>query len=236
MTRSRGGLTALVIGSLVAAVVACGGGGSGGIIVGPAPTPTGSAGPTPGPCGTPVANAVFVAMASYITATTDPTYGIINGYALVAIDGTYSNVAQPIQIRPGDTLQFVNVEPAPDPSQAPIQHSAISLQGAVFPTPVPTPSPSASPGPTPTPIFPSSAQSATGSTISSSLWSTGRVPASETDTLCYSPTFTTATQGTYAFGDYDYYAITNMRDVIVVSSSATRARLRNAAAVVRRRP
>ena len=86
------------------------------------------------------------------------------------------------------------------------------------------------------PIFPPAAQSAIGSTISGSLWSTGRVPASETDTLCYSPTFTTATQGTYAFGDYDYYATTNMRDVIVVSSSATRSRLRNAAAVVRRRP
>ena len=48
--------------------------------------------PTPAPCGTPIANGVFVAMASYITATTDPTYGLINGYALVATDGTYSNV------------------------------------------------------------------------------------------------------------------------------------------------
>jgi hypothetical protein len=241
VTVSRGGLIALALTSLVAAVAACGGGQSD-IIVAPSPTPTGSAVPTPGPCGTPIANGVFVAMASYITATTDPTYGIINGYALVATDGTYSNVAQPIEIRPGDVLQFVNVEPAPNPSQAPIQHSAVSLQGSVFPTPAPSssatavPSSSASPTSTPTPTFTASAQSAIGSAISSLLWSTGRVPASSTDTLCYSQSFTTPTQGTFAFGDYDYYTTTNMRDVIIVSSSATRSRRRTPAYLIRHAP
>jgi hypothetical protein len=72
--------------------------------------------------------------------------------------------------------------------------------------------------------------------ISSSLWSTGRVPASSTDTLCYSQSFSTPTQGTFAFGDYDYYATTNMRDVIIVSSSATRSHVRRPAGIVRRPP
>ncbi len=58
------------------------------------------------------------------------------------------------------------------------------------------------------------------------LWSTGRVTASSTDTLCYSQSFSTPTQGTYAFGDYDYYTTTNMRDVIIVSSTATQSRHR----------
>lgn len=241
MIGPRGGLFGLALASLIAAAAGCGGGQSG-IIVGPGPTPTGGATPTPAPCGTPIANGVFVAMASYITATTDPTYGLINGYALVATDGTYSNVAQPIRVRPGDVLQFVNVEPAPAPSQAPIQHSAVSLQGATFPTasPIPSPSPTASASaaasPTPTPIFPSAAQAPLGSTISSLLWSTGRVPASATDTLCYSQSFATPVQGTYAFGDYDYYFSTNMRDVIIVTTTATQSHKRTPAGVRRAIP
>jgi hypothetical protein len=241
----RGRLFGLALAALIAAAAGCGGGQSG-IIVGPAPTPTGGATPTPAPCGTPIANGVFVAMASYITATTDPIYGLINGYALVATDGTYSNVAQPIRVRPGDVLQFVNVEPAPTASQAPIQHSAVSLQGATFPaatpspSPTPTPlssaSPGTTPGPTPAPIFTSSAQSPIGSSISTALWSTGRVPASASDTLCYSQSFTTPVQGTYAFGDYDYYVSTNMRDVIIVTSSATQSHGRTPAGLIRAFP
>lgn len=238
MIGPRGGLFGLALASLIAAAAGCGGGQSG-IIVGPGPTPTGGASPTPAPCGTPIANGVFVAMASYITATTDPTYGLINGYALVATDGTYSNVAQPIRVRPGDVLQFVNVEPAPAASQPPIQHSAVSLQGASFPAATPSPVSSASPGATPspavtpTPIFTSGAQSPIGSSISTALWSTGRVPASATDTLCYSQSFTTPVQGTYAFGDYDYYLATNMRDVIIVTSTATQSQKRTGAGLIR---
>jgi hypothetical protein len=173
-------------------------------------------------------------MASYITATPDPTYGVINGYSLISADGTtYSNVAQPITVHTGDTVQFVNVEPGPGPSQSPIQHSAVSLQGSTFPVaPIATAAPtatasstaSASPSAVPT-VFPATAQDAIGSMISTQLWSTGRVDATASDssTLCYSQAFSTPVQGTYAFGDYDYYTTTNMRDVIIVSDTSTRS-------------
>ena len=251
MIGPRARVCGLALAALFAAAAGCGGGQSD-IIVGPAPTASGYASPTPAPCGTPISNGVYVAMASYITATTDATYGLINGYALVATDGTYSNVAQPIMVHPGDVVQFVNVEPAPNPSQPPIQHSAVSLQSASFPAATPSPTPSSSPSPspvssaspsgspspavTPTPIFTSSAQSPIGSSISLALWSTGRVPPSATDTLCYSQSFTTPVQGTYAFGDYDYYLATNMRDVIIVTNSAIQLRRRTPAYLIRHAP
>jgi hypothetical protein len=170
----------------------------------PGPTPVPSS--TPAPCGTPVPGALFVAMASYITATTDPTYGLINGYALVAQDGTYSNVAQPIRVRPGDSVQFVDVEPSTLTGQPSVEHSAAGLQsGASFPAAT----------------FPPAAQVATGTVIGNGSWSTGRVPALPT-TLCYSQAFGTPAAGTFSFGDLDFYTTTNMRDVIVVTPSAPR--------------
>jgi hypothetical protein len=189
----------------------CAGGGGGGIIVPSSPTPTGGATPTPAPCGTSAPGSLFIAMASYITATTSPTYGLINGYAIVATDGTYSNVAEPLMVRPGDILQFVNVEPVPNPSQAPIQHSAVSLLGSTFP---------------PLPSFPPTAQAPIGSTITTNLWSTGRVPVLDDGTLCYSQTLTAHVAGTYAIGDYDYYTLTNTRDVLIVSATAPQSRAR----------
>ena len=172
------------------------------VLSGPTPAPSA----TPLPCGSPVPGALFVAMASYVTATTDPTYGLINGYALVAQDGTYSNVAQPIRVRPGDSVQFVNVEPATLTGQPSVQHSAAGLQsGASFPAAT----------------FPPAAQVATGTVIGNGPWSTGRVTASVT-TLCYSQAFGTPTAGTFSFGDVDFYTSTNMRDVIVVTASAPR--------------
>ena len=226
MISPRVALLGVGLAALFAAASGCAGGGSSSEVVA-TPVPSGSVTPSPAPCGTPVSNGVYVAMASYITAHTDPTYGLINGYALVGTDGNYSNVAQPIMVRPGDTVQFVNVEPIPGASQAPIQHSAVSLQGSTFPSSAPvasgSPSPSASPYATP---FPTTAQDPIGTAISSLLWSSGRVTASSTDTLCYSQSFSTPTQGTYAFGDYDYYTSTNMRDVIIVTSTATQSRRR----------
>jgi hypothetical protein len=228
----RAALLCIGLGAMFAAASGCAGGGSSGIVVA-TPVPSGSVSPTPAPCGTPVTNAVYVAMASYITARVDSTYGLIDGYAIVLTDGTYSNVAEPIMVKPGDTVQFVNVEPAPSASQGPIQHSAVSLLGATFPpspvataTATATATASASASATPVPgstLFPSTAQAPIGTAISNLLWSTGRVDASSTDTLCYSQSFSTPTQGTYAFGDYDYYFLTNMRDVIVVTSAATQS-------------
>jgi hypothetical protein len=226
----RAALLCVGLGAMFAAASGCAGGGSSALVVA-TPVPSGGASPTPAPCGSPVSNAVYVAMASYITARVDATYGLINGYAIVATDGTYSNVAEPIMVKPGDTVQFVNVEPAPNASQGPIQHSAVSLQGATFPpspsatataTATATAVASATPAPGSTP-FPTTAQAPIGTAISNLLWSTGRVDASSTDTLCYSQSFSTPTQGTYAFGDYDYYTTTNMRDVIVVTSAATQS-------------
>ena len=40
--------------------------------------------------------------------------------------------------------------------------------------------------------------------------------------LCYSQAFTTPATGTFSFGDVDFYATANMRDVIVISPSSPR--------------
>jgi len=196
-----GALAAL---ALAAAVAGCAHLQPGAVGTGPSPVPTIS--PSPAPCGTPVPGALFVAMASYITATPDPAYGVINGYALVATDGTFANVAQPIRVRPGDVVQFVNAEPAPIAGQAPVAHSAAGLQsGASFPAAT----------------FPPEARSPVGTAIANTLWSTGRVPANAS-ALCYSQAFTTPSTGTFSFGDVDFYTTANMRDVIVISPSSPR--------------
>jgi hypothetical protein len=175
---------------------------------GPSPSPSGGVSPSPGPtpsCGPQAAGAVdFVAMSVLATATTDPTYGLINGYAPVdPSSGQFSDVASIITVNPADRLQFENAD---EFSPAVILHSAVGL-----PTPLPTPGY----------VFPAAASSPVGSAISnSSLWSTGRV-----QPLCFSQSFS-LTAGTYYFGDIDYYGSINMRDVLVVTTSVPPASAR----------
>jgi len=128
---------------------------------------------------------------------------VINGYIVANSDGTFNNVAQVINLHSSDIVQFVNADSF---GPAPIYHSAVSFPGASkFPA---------------TPYaFPAGTNQPIGSSISSAQWSSGRLPPSVA--LCYSQQFT-AVPGTYYVGDFDYYNVANMRDVIVVSSAATR--------------
>jgi len=59
----------------------------------------------------------------------------------------------------------------------------------------------------------------TGTTLSSG-WSTGRIPINGVG-ICFSQAFTLPFSGTYYFGDLDFYNLTNMRDVIVISAAAS---------------
>ena len=162
------------------------------------PTPT----PTPGPTSTPSSCAtqaptatVIIVISSGITAKTVAPYGTINGYVRLNPDSTFGNVAAVITARTTDIVQFVNGE---NTGPTTILHSAAGFSGSSFP-PVPY-------------SFPAAVQAQVGNAITSSgAWSTGRL-----DPICYSQPFTAAA-GTYYFGDLDYYDLTNMRDVIVVS-------------------
>jgi hypothetical protein len=134
-------------------------------------------------------------MSSNITAANVAPYGTLNGYTTLNSDGTFGNVSTVINATITDIIQFVNGE---DSGPTPILHSAAGFSGSLFP-PIPY-------------SFPSSVQTAVGNAITSSgAWSTGRL-----NSICFSQPFTVAA-GTYYFGDLDYYNLTNMRDVIVVS-------------------
>ena len=166
----------------------------------PSATPTPSASPTgvAANCNqTAAANAQVVAISPLITPTTDPTYGLISGYGL-ATSGGASNVAATIVVAPSASVQFFD----DDQAGSQLRYSAVGLPGV-----------SAFPGPTYT--FPPSAVAVTGSQITSTtLWSTGLMQGQ-----CYSQVFTLSGPGTYFFGDYNYYATGNIRDVIVATSS-----------------
>jgi hypothetical protein len=142
-------------------------------------------------------------MSVQAVATTDPTYGPINGYAPIDDTGFFNDTATVIMANPADTVQFENAD---DLSPTTIVHSAVGL-----PQPFPTPGY----------VFPSPAASPVGSAIvNTSLWSTGRI-----QPFCFSQTFTLA-DGVYYFGDLDYYGSINMRDVLVVSDSVAPASVR----------
>jgi hypothetical protein len=207
-TLSRG-WTTLTIVALLAACAKLDLGGNG-----PVPTPTSSSttSPTPGVCGTPTVNAnlVIVAMGNNIGPTTVPKYGTINGYAVVQ-NGSFpghatlinqwlnQGVLSPITTK--NVLQFTNVDAGG------ALHSAVGFKGNSFPPP-PYPFPSAAASPVATGVS------------NSSLWSTGRIdaPASQ---QCYSQTFTLST-GTYYLGDFDYYNLSNVRDVLIVVTPSPR--------------
>ena len=143
------------------------------------------------------ANAQIVAISPLITPAIDPTYGLISGYGL-ATSGSSSNVAATIVVAPNATVQFFNN----DQSASQLRYSAVGIPGVT-----------AFPGPTFT--FPPSAVAQTGSQINAtSSWSTGLLPGQ-----CYSQVFTVAGPGAYFFGDYTYYQLGNIRDVIVATSS-----------------
>jgi len=159
------------------------------------------------PCGSPDINVTeFIAMTSTATATDDPNYGVINGYTDQYVGGFPSQTANVIVVPSSTLIQFANLEPLP--AQPPeILHSAAAL-----PTAFPSPSYS----------FPPDEQTALGTQISTTPWSTGPVGQDLVNfNICYSQTFTLpAGPGVYAFGDLKYFGLSNMRDVIVVSADA----------------
>jgi hypothetical protein len=174
------------------------------VVVGPtappsaSPTPTGS----PGTCNDQAANTtVIIAMALAVAPTTDPTYGVINGYTTVDITtGTFSNVASVITAHTSDVVQFANAETG----ATPILHSAVNF-------------PNASAFPATPYTFPASTQQPLGTQISQSQWSTGPIQSTSGTGVCFSQAFTISAPGTYRFGDLSYYNLSNMRDVLVVS-------------------
>lgn len=182
---------------------------------GASPSPGSSA--TPANCGIADLNAtIYIAMTSTATATDDPNYGVINGFTDVYDSfNAPSNVANVILARPSDVIQFVNLEPlgpSPSPSTTPsiIDHSGAALPGS-FPSPSYT--------------FPPQETSQLGSVISSQPWSTGPIGQDFSgQTVCYSQSFTLpSSNGTFYFGDLHFFGLSNMRDLVVVSTSQLRA-------------
>lgn len=170
--------------------------------VSPTPTPGGTATPTPGPSSTPSncatqapTTTVVVVISSSITAASVAPYGAINGYIRLNPDGSFGNVAAVISTHTTDIIQFVNGE---NTGPATIVHSAAGFSTASFPA-IPF-------------TFPAILQAQVGNAITNSgSWSSGRL-----NPICFSQPLT-ASPGTYYFGDLDYYNLSNMRDVIVVS-------------------
>lgn len=197
---------AVMVTALIAACAKLDLGGGNGPLPTPTPSATGSA--TPGACNTPnsSANVVVVAMGNEITPTSAPKIGTINGYTVVE-NGSFSTRAMLINqwlnggvltpITSNNLLQFTNVD------SGGAQHSAVGFKGDSFP---------------PTPYtFPTAAASPQATAVSTgSLWSTGRIDP-PTYQQCYSQTFTLKA-GTYYFGDFDYYNLSNFRDVLTVAT------------------
>jgi hypothetical protein len=162
------------------------------------PTPSVTSTPSAAPCVlTPAANAQIVAMSPLITPVNDPTYGIIAGYGLV-VNGSVANYAAPIVVTPSSTVQFFDN----DETGSQLRYSAVGIPGVTaFPSPSFT--------------FPPAATAQTGSVINgTTTWSTGLLAGQ-----CYSQPFTINAAGTYFFGDYNYYGLGNIRDVIVATAS-----------------
>jgi hypothetical protein len=162
------------------------------------PTPVVTATPSAAPCVlTPTVGAQIVAISPLITQVTDPTFGIVGGYGLV-VNGNVGNTSAPIYVTPSSTIQFFDN----DQTGSQLRYSAVGIPGV-----------SAFPAPTYT--FPPAAINQTGTAITNaSTWSTGLLAGQ-----CYSQPLTIAGSGTYFFGDYNYYALGNLRDVIVATAS-----------------
>ena len=175
----------------------------------PGVTPSPGMSSSPSPCGTPDqvhSVSEFVAMTSTATATSDPTYGVIDGYTDQYPSGFPSQVANVITVAPSTLVQFVNLEPLP------LQPPSINHSAAALPTAFPSPSYT----------FPPNEMTPLGTEISTQPWSTGAVGQDLSgQNICYSQTLAAPTApGVYPFGDLEYFGLSNMRDVIVVSGNA----------------
>jgi hypothetical protein len=162
------------------------------------PTPVVTATPSAAPCVlTPTVGAQIVAISPLITPVTDPAFGVVGGYGLV-VNGSVGNTSAPIYVTPASTLQFFDN----DQTGSQLRYSAVGIPGVTaFPAPSFT--------------FPPSAVNPTGTAITNaSTWSTGLLAGQ-----CYSQAFTINGAGTYFFGDYTYFGIANLRDVIVATAS-----------------
>jgi hypothetical protein len=134
-------------------------------------------------------------MSANAAPTIDPTYGPLFGFTN-GLDGSQQPLPTTIiTVTSGIHVQFVNY----DFNQT---HSAASIAGTLFPP--------ASPDP-----FPSGANQAIGTSIGSSPWSSGFIPA-VTTFYCFSQSFTTPIAGKYLFGDLQTYGLTNTRDVVII--------------------
>lgn len=174
---------------------------------GPSPTPnsspTSSSSASPQPCGTPATNSTaFIVISVTVLPSTDPTFGPVNGYVQANPDGTFGLTASIINLHASDVVQFVNVDDYG--ASVPIYHSGVGFSGTGFPS-VPF-------------AFPAGTAAALGTSISSSVWSTGRLGAIET--VCYSQTLTLI-PGTYFFGDN---SLSSLRDIMVVESGTSELR------------
>jgi hypothetical protein len=144
------------------------------------------------------ASAQVIAISPLVTATTDPTYGVIAGYGLVA-SGSSNNVSAPVVVSASATVQFFNN----DDASSQLRYSAVGI-------------PNVTAFPAATYTFPPAAVTQTGTQINKTTsWSTGLLGGQ-----CYSQPFTISGAGTYFFGDYTYYGLANIRDVIVATSSS----------------
>jgi hypothetical protein len=181
----------------------------------PTATPSGSpTSPPPSACPTEnpntSGNLVIVDETLQAEATSDPTYGSVNGYAVegspagdaqAAIISEYypNGSSSPTPITPNNIIQFTNVD------SSGVYHSAVSITppwpGTNYQFPTALASPSAN------------------TTIGNGTWSTGLWPPLDANgNQCFSQTFTLK-QGVWYFGDYNYYDSALMRDVIVVSAA-----------------
>ena len=159
----------------------------------PSPAASGSAPPTA--CQTESPTSTIVAMSLAIAPANVPPYGELFGYAVADSTGTYGNVAAPIALAAGTTIQFANGDvPAP----ATIYHSAVGFSGSTFPA---TPY-----------VFPTADAGGVGSVVSATApWSTGRLTGTSS---CFSQPLVVPA-GTFYFGDLDDYNSVGMRGVIV---------------------
>jgi hypothetical protein len=164
--------------------------------VSPSPLPSSS----PAACGNFVSSTTaFIVMSFEIAPVTASPYGSIYGYALANGNGTFPFTAQVINLKTTDVIQFFNADNA---STTTPLHSAVGLPQA---------NPPASPFPAIPYSFPLAMQQPMGLTITTVPWSSGRLTPG-----CYSQQFTLS-HGIFLFGDYDYYDLINMRDVMTVN-------------------
>jgi hypothetical protein len=175
---------------------------------GPTTSPTIT--PLPGSCGTlQTSTTQIIDVSPGIVPTHNPTFGNMQGYGLDPGTGFPAQTAGPVNLRPADLIQFVNVDVT-------ISDSAVGFGTTKFPAYPYT--------------FPPGTQNPIGKAIGSSQWSTGRIqPVNSLGTFCYSQQFTLPSSGTVAyFGDFDNFNLTfgSFRGVIVVSNSAPQSHRR----------